>query len=115
MSPKYEDAGRPSKLEPFKSYLQERVEAARPHWIPAIVLMRELREQGYPGGIRQLKVFLTQFKGRELEPVIRFETPPGKQMQVDFTTIPRGRKSLKAFVATLGHSRLGVQGVQLEP
>lgn len=98
-------SGRQPKLEPFKSYLQKRVEAARPHWIPATVLMREIREQGYPGGISQLKVFLGQFKRREVEPVVRFETPPGKQMQVDFTTVRRGRESLKAFVATLGYSR----------
>lgn len=93
------------KLEPFKSYLQKRVEAARPHWIPATVLMREIREQGYPGGVSQLKVFLAPFKRREVEPVIRFETPPGKQMQVDFTIVRRGREPLKAFVATLGYSR----------
>jgi transposase len=67
---------RQPKLESFKSYLQKRVEAARPHWIPATVLMREIREQGYPGGISQLKVFLTQFKRREVEAVVRFETPP---------------------------------------
>jgi transposase len=36
---------------------------------------------------------------------VRFETLPGKQMQVDFTTIRRGRHPLKAFVATLGYSR----------
>jgi transposase len=39
------------------------VEAPRPQWIPATVLIREIREQGYPGGISQLKVFLMQFKG----------------------------------------------------
>jgi transposase len=37
---------REAKLEPFKSYLLERVAAARPHWIPATVLLRELREAG---------------------------------------------------------------------
>lgn len=39
------------------------------------------------------------------DPVVRFETAPGQQMQVDFTTIHRGRETLKAFVATLGNSR----------
>jgi transposase len=39
------------------------------------------------------------------EPVVRFETAPGKQMQVDFTTIKRGRNKLKGFVASLGYSR----------
>ena len=35
---------RPTKLDPFKEYLRERIEAARPHWIPAVVLLREIRE-----------------------------------------------------------------------
>ena len=39
------------------------------------------------------------------KPVIRFETQPGQQMQVDFTTIRRNNTTLKAFVATLGYSR----------
>ncbi|WP_232441423.1 helix-turn-helix domain-containing protein, partial [Burkholderia ubonensis] len=49
---------RATKLEPFKGYVLERVAAARPHWIPATVLLRELREAGYEGGISQLKAFL---------------------------------------------------------
>src|SRR5690606_11115771 len=57
--PKYQTRPqRPAKLDPFKEYLLQRVEAARPHWIPAVVLLREIREQGYDGGISQLKVFL---------------------------------------------------------
>ncbi len=38
---------RPTKLDPFKGCLLERVAAARPHWIPATVLLRELQEAGY--------------------------------------------------------------------
>jgi len=37
--------------------------------------------------------------------VVRFETPPGQQMQADFTLVRRGRDRLLAFVATLGYSR----------
>jgi len=96
---------RPCKLDPFKAMLQQRIEAARPHWIPATVLLRELREQGYDGGISQLKAYLAPFKQRPEEPVVRFETPVGQQLQADFTTIRRGRDPLKAFVATLGFSR----------
>lgn len=93
------------KLDPFKDYLQARAEAARPHWIPATVLLREIQALGYAGGISQLKVYLAPLKCRPVEPVVRFETPPGRQMQADFTTIRRGRDPLKAFVATLGYSR----------
>lgn len=96
---------RPTKLDPFTDYLRERVAAAHPRWIPATVLLREIQERGYEGGISQLKVFLAPFKKREAEPVVRFETDAGQQMQADFTTIRRGREPLKAFVATLGYSR----------
>ena len=97
---------RPSKLEPFYAYLRQRIEAAKPHWIPATVLYREIQAQGYQGKEGILKNYLRQFKPKTAdEPVVRFETPPGQQMQVDFTTISRGGKKLKAFVATLGYSR----------
>lgn len=96
---------RPAKLDPFKVYLQERIEAARPHWIPATVLLREIQAQGYAGGVSRLKSWLAPFKRPVHDPVVRFETLPGQQLQVDFTTIRRGRDPLKAFVATLGYSR----------
>ncbi|MDY6949755.1 MAG: IS21 family transposase [Pseudomonadota bacterium] len=96
---------RPCKLDPFKSYLLERIEQARPDWIPATVLMREIGAMGYSGGISQLKAYLQAFKVVRADPVVRFETAPGQQMQADFTTIRRGRDRLLAFVATLGFSR----------
>ena len=37
---------------------------------------------------------------------MRFETPPGQQMQVDFIVFRRGQDPLSAFVATLGYSRV---------
>lgn len=48
-------AGRPTKLEPHKVDLAERIEAARSHGIPATVLLRELQSRGYDGGITRLK------------------------------------------------------------
>lgn len=97
---------RPSKLDPFKPYLNKRIEAAAPDWIPATVLFNEIVEQGYTGKIRILCGYVRQFKPQKpFEPVVRFETPAGKQMQVDFTIIRRGKSPLKALVATLGYSR----------
>jgi transposase len=98
-------APRPTKLDAFKPYVRARIEAARPHWIPAVVLLREIRERGYEGGLTQLKAFVAPMKATAPEPVVRFETAPGEQMQVDFTVIRRGREPLLAFVATLGYSR----------
>jgi len=96
---------RPSKLDRFKDYLNERVAAAQPHWIPATVLLTEIRARGYTGGYSILKTYLAPMKAKPADPVVRFETEPGIQMQVDFTTVKRGRRTLKAFVATLGYSR----------
>lgn len=69
------------------------------------MLFREIAAKGYEGKEGILKMYLRQFKQPVPEPVIRFETPPGKQMQVDFTTIRRHHHPLKALVATLGYSR----------
>jgi transposase len=96
---------RATKLCPYKPYIMGRIEAAKPHWIPATVLLRELQEQGYEGGLTRLRSFIFPFKYDKSDPVVRFETLPGVQMQVDFTTIRKGRHPLKAFVATLGYSR----------
>ena len=35
-------APRACKLDAYKAYVLERVEAAKPHWIPATVLLREI-------------------------------------------------------------------------
>jgi transposase len=96
---------RPTKLDAHIEYVLVRVQAARPKWIPATVLLREIRERGYAGGISQLKAYLAPLKRGEPEPVVRFETEPGEQMQADFTHVRRGRDPLLAFVATLGYSR----------
>jgi transposase len=55
--------------------------------------------------LSQLKAHLAPFKAAKVDPVVRFETEPGVQMQADFTTIRRGQFPLKALVATLGFSR----------
>ncbi len=104
--PHYEREARPSKLDRYKQYLAERVKAAAPEWIPATVLLRELKALGYPGGISILKDHLATLKPvAKAEPLIRFETEPDRQMQVDFATIRRGRDRLSGFIATLGWSR----------
>lgn len=98
-------APRETKLGAYTDYLLGRVEAARLAWIPAAVLLREIRERGYAGGISQLREYLAPLKRIEPEPVVRFETEPGEQLQADFTYVRRGRYPLLAFVATLGYSR----------
>jgi transposase len=96
---------RACKLDPYKAFVQERLGQARPEWIPATVLLREIQAAGYEGGISQLKAYLAPFKVIPADPLVRFETEPGQQMQADFTVIRRRRDRLSAFVATLGYSR----------
>lgn len=105
--PKYErQKKRRSKLSPYEAYLRERQRAAHPNWIPATVLYREIVAQGYPGGLSQLRCFLRGVKPTlPPEAVVRFETEPGEQMQVDWVEFRKGRDPLYAFCATLGYSR----------
>jgi transposase len=106
-APRYKRrAPRPSKLDPFKQYVAERLRAAAPNRIPATVLLIELKARGYQGGITILKEFMAGFLPEKRDdPLIRFETEPGQQMQVDWAVIGRGRERLSVFVATLGWSR----------
>jgi transposase len=97
---------RPAKLDPFKAYVVERLRAAAPERIPASVLLMELRERGYTGGYTMLKMFAASLRPKEpAAPIIRFETEPGEQMQVDWAVIRRSTNRLSVFVATLGWSR----------
>ncbi len=49
-----ERSARASKLDPFKPYLVQRVSAAKPDWIPATVLFREIQQQGFTGNPEEL-------------------------------------------------------------
>ena len=53
---------RATKLDVFKGYLRERLAGAGGVRIPATVLLRELRDQGYGGALTQLKLFLASMK-----------------------------------------------------
>ena len=98
-----------SKLEPFKPYLNERLQAGV--W-NAQVLLRELRDRNYAGGYTILKDWLKpQRESAQVVAVRRFETPPGKQAQVDWGhlgSLAEGsdERKLWGFTITLGYSRM---------
>lgn len=95
---------RPSKLDAFEPYLRERL-AIDPR-LQASVLSRELRERGYGGCESMVRVRVAALKPKgPVEPVVRFETEPGRQMQVDYAEFRHGDATCYAFVATLGFSR----------
>lgn len=98
---------RVTKLSPFQDYLRERQVAAHPAWIPATVLLREIVALGYTGSHSQLRAYMHGLKPTlPVDPVVRFETAPGEQMQVDWIEFRKGKNPLYAFCATLGFSRM---------
>jgi transposase len=67
-----------TKLDPFKEYIQERLRAAAPDKISAVVLFREIRQRGYRGGQTRVKDFVRSLRPLpQPDPVVRFETRPG--------------------------------------
>jgi transposase len=44
------------------------------------------------------------------DPVVRFETEPGCQMQADWATVGRGEEQLKVLIGTLGWRRATHKG-----
>ena len=56
-------------------------------------LLAEIRAAGYTGGCSQLKALVQQLRpALTPAPVVRFETPGGKQAQVDRRGGPRRRR-----------------------
>ncbi len=96
------------KVEPFKDYLGERLVAGV--W-NGQVLMRELRERGYEGSYTLLTDWLRPQRRSAREVAVRrFETPPGRQAQVDWGHLGSleddvGKEQLWGFTFTLGYSR----------
>src|ERR1700753_4501430 len=72
---------RATKLDPFRDYVIERLRSAAPEWIPASVLLRELRERGYTGGYTMLKALVAALKPKEAAaPIRRFQARRGGQV-----------------------------------
>ena len=94
-----------TKLDAYKGIIEARL-AAYPE-LSAVRLLAEIRAAGYTGGYSQLKALVRQVRPTPApEPVVRFETPAGKQAQVDFArfTFPFGVRY--ALLVVLGYSRL---------
>ena len=99
---------RPAKLDPYKDYIAARLAAAAPDAIQSNVLLEEIRARGYEGGYTMVKVYVADLRAAQAgpaEPMVRFETAPGEQMQIDWASMRRGRERLSVFVVTLGWSR----------
>jgi transposase len=97
--------GRATKLAPYHTIITTRLETYPA--LSAVRLLDEVRAAGYSGGVSQLRAFVAAVRPRpEPEPIVRFETPPGRQAQVDFAEcrFPWGKRY--ALLVVLGYSRL---------
>ena len=103
---------RASLVTPFEPYLRQRIVD-----FPELTgsrLLREIKELGYGGGYTTVKDFLRTVRPQALQVFERrFETPPGKQAQVDFayfrtafTDEPGAERIIWLFSLVLGHSRM---------
>lgn len=93
------------KIDPYRGYLRERWEAGVHN---ATKLCGEIRKRGYPGGLSQVGVLITQWRREEQERAcVRFETEPGAQGQIDWGSFGtwQGHR-LYGFVFVLGFSRV---------
>ena len=101
-------AKRGSKLDPYTEYIDTRLLEGLEN---CVVLLRELRELGYPGGYSTLKSYVhPRRRPRQPKATVRFETGAGDQAQVDWGilsyTAENGRRHrMWAFVMVMGFSR----------
>ena len=94
-----------TKLDAYKGIIETRL-AAYPA-LSAVRLLAEIRAAGFTGSYTQLKEFVRQVRpAPPPAPVVRFETPAGRQAQVDFArfTFPWGVRY--ALLVVLGYSRV---------
>ena len=94
------------KLDAYKGIIDARLEEYPK--LSAKRLFDEIRAAGYAGGYSRVRDYVRGVRPRDaVETVVRFETPAGRQGQVDFGTFHAavgGRRY--TLVVVLSHSRL---------
>jgi transposase len=107
----YQRQSPPSKLDPFKPYLDERYKNCS---LSAVRLYAEIGPMGYAGSVDLVRRYLSTLapQKRAMEQLtVRFETPPGQQGQADWAYCGRfsdqnGKEiPVYAFVIVLSFSR----------
>ncbi len=100
---------RPSLLDPYAATIDELL--GRYPELTAMRLFEELRARGFAGGYTIVRRLLKQRRPRATPtPVIRFETAPGAQAQMDYASYDldftdEGRRRVQLFSYVLGYSR----------
>ena len=104
-------APRGSKLDPYRELIDQFLD--QDPEVQAPVVLQRLQSNGFDGKITIVRDYLQKKRGRikNREPFIRFESPPGKQVQIDwghFGTLSYGdaKRKLYALAITESHSRM---------
>lgn len=95
---------RATKLDAYHAIIHDRL-TTYPE-LSATRVFAEVRSAGYTGGVTQVREYVARVRPKpEPEPVVRFETPPAHQAQVDFAEFrfPWGKRS--ALLVVLAYSR----------
>ena len=100
---------RKSKLDPFKNEIKQLLE--QDPRVSAEVIKQRIDSMGYAGGITIIRDYLQKIRSTNKQAFIRFESAPGKQMQIDwghFGSLAYGdtRRKLYALAVVEGYSRM---------
>ena len=101
---------RGSVLDPYKPQIHRWMQ--EDHLYNCEVMLERLREQGYKGKGTILRDYVRPLRPRNVghQPVMRYETKPGEQMQYDWGEVHYEHKGqdrkLYGFTAVLGYSRM---------
>jgi transposase len=106
-APQRPEQKRASKLDPYKAEVDRLL--GEGVW-NAVVILRELQQQGYAGEVTILRDYIRPKRAlRASRMTVRFETPPGRQLQSDWgevsTRIGGEETAVQFIVNTLGYSR----------
>ncbi len=73
-----------SKLDPYRDRIKELLE--KDPEVKTPVILQRISKEGFDGKVTIVRDYLRQLRGQQTlrTPFIRFESPPGKQMQVDW-------------------------------